>query len=193
MKSDGDWLNRWLPELENKIVLELGCGEGMDTAILADYSAILIACDLNPRFKGIVHPNTVVVDHSKPLPFKTAQFDVVVASLCLHYFNWQVTEGAVNEISRVLKRSGLLICRLNSTNDVNYGAYGYPEIDTHFYNVNGVPKRFFDLSDITRLFSDNWQIMDLKEQSIDRYDKEKLVWEVGAVLCSSAIDRNWGG
>jgi hypothetical protein len=40
--------------------------------------------------------------------------------------------GIVERIRAVLADGGLLLCRLNSTRDDNYGASGYPRIEDHF-------------------------------------------------------------
>jgi len=105
---------------------------------------------------------------------------VVVASLSLHYFTWTATRKTVNELLRVFDRRGLLICRLNSVDDHNYGSSGYPEIERNLYDVRGTPQRSFSRGDIHDLFRDSWQLVNIEQKSIDRYEKEKVVWEFGA-------------
>ena len=119
----------------------------------------------------------LVVDHSKQLPFRDNQFEVILASLTLHYFSWCRTQKILAELSRVLIEGGKLICRLNSAEDVNFGAKGYQEIEPGFYNVDGSSKRFFSKTDIVDLFSPDWQLSDLEHNSIDRYQTPKKVWE----------------
>ena len=124
----------------------------------------------------------MTLDHSKKLPFENNSFDVVVASLCLHYFNWSATNAIIIEVSRILRSGGFLLCRLNSKNDINYGSTGYPEIETDLFNVKGRSKRFFNKSDIYELFPEPWKLTSLQEKLIDRYDKEKVVWEFGVAI-----------
>ena len=178
MKTDYKWLEKWANDLKGKSILELGCGEGADTAVIATYADTVIACDLEPPENT---PSVMELDHSKKLPFEAKVFSVVVASLCLHYFSWAITCGIASEISRVLSSNGLLICRLNSTNDSNYGANGYPEIENNLYSVKGKTKRFFTDYDIQSLFPEPWKLLDLEEKHIDRYAKDKIVWEFGAI------------
>ncbi len=179
MKSDLSWLDRWAGKIRNKSVLELGAGSGIDSEILRGIAKDLIATDLveNPD-RGIIF-----LDHSKSLPFCSGSFDVVIASLSLHYFEWKLTEQIVREIHRVLKPNGLLIGRLNSVADINYGAIGYPRIEEGLFNVENQKKRFFTKSDLFKLFEKKWNFESISEKQIDRYEMTKTIWEF-AVTCA---------
>ena len=181
LKSDHNWLDEWASHLRGKRVLELGCGQGADTSLISGWAESLIACDLKPHSAPQNKAKIIELDHSKSLPFISGEFDVVVASLCLHYFLWADTENIIKNISRVLAKEGILICRLNSDQDFNYGAVGHPEIEPGLYDVNGASKRFFSQSDIHSLFGGRWRLRVLQHKTIDRYEKPKSVWELGAV------------
>ena len=105
---------------------------------------------------------------------------MVVASLSLHYFDWQETTALVRRIGEVLVPSGVLLCRLNSTNDRHYGASGHPQIEPNLYLVSGRRKRFFDRPAIDTLFAVGWLVRYCEERSVLRYDKPKIVWEIVA-------------
>ena len=139
MKADHQWLEPWVARVSNKSVLELGAGDGIDSAYLRRYCHTLVATDLMPNQELEI----TYLDHGKPLPFDYNSFDVVVASLSLHYFKWSHTAEIVKEIRRVLHSGGLLLCRVNSVNDDHYGASGFPELELGLYNVNEQQKRFF--------------------------------------------------
>ena len=177
MKVDYEWLESWTARVSNKSVLELGAGEGIDSAYIRRYCRTLLATDLKPNQElGISH-----LDHGKPFPFSENEFHVVVASLTLHYFKWSNTVEIVKEICRVLKSGGLLICRVNSVNDEYYGATGYAELEPRLYSVNGQQKRFFTKEDIITLFDKKWTLESIEEKQIDRYEHPKMVWEFGAI------------
>ena len=55
-------------------------------------------------------------------PFPIARAGVVIASLSLHYFPWRETEALAERIRQLLLPAGVLLCRLNSTNDHHFGA-----------------------------------------------------------------------
>lgn len=51
----------------------------------------------------------------------------------LHYFNNEAIKSIVEEIKRVLITDGYIIVRVNSVNDINYGAGNGEEIEKNFY------------------------------------------------------------
>ncbi len=183
MRLDHKWLVKWASYLKSKKVLELGCGQGIDTQIISSWAECLVACDLNPGRSQANNVTTIKLDHSKVLPFVGGEFDVVVASLCLHYFSWDNTQKIIKDISRLLAHDGVLICRLNSDQDTHYGATGYAEIEPGLFEVNGNPKRFFSERDVLNLFSDQWEIKDIQHKTIDRYEMPKSIWEL-SVVCT---------
>jgi SAM-dependent methyltransferase len=117
-------------------------------------------------------------DIRAPFPVQPGSAGAVVASLSLHYFPWPETLALVQRIRNALRPGGLLLCRLNSTNDHHYGASGHPEIEPNYYLVNGEPKRFFDRAAVERLFAGGWRRISLEEMRIDRYEHPKAAWEV---------------
>ena len=185
------WLDRWLGLIAERAaglpVLELGCGGGRDTAVLAAAGHRVVAIDLSPRAIANARGRVPAAEfHCQDIraPWPIAEAGVVVASLSLHYFPWRETEALVGGIAGVLRPAGLLLCRLNSTNDHNFGASDHPRIDDNFYLVDGAPKRFFDRAAVDRLFASGWRLLSAEEQTIDRYDLPKSVWEVAVEKAS---------
>jgi len=94
-------------------VLEVGCGSGALTAWLVDQGATVTAMDVSPLMLGLARSlvgekaTLVLADLAKPLPFEDATFDVVVASLVLHYVrDWAL---ALRELRRVLSQDGAVV------------------------------------------------------------------------------------
>jgi SAM-dependent methyltransferase len=188
VKSD-PWLEKWLELIQKKSaggqVLELGCGNGRDTVDLLAADCKVIAMDIsreNVAECAVSAPKADVlqVDIGKPLPFATNSTSVIIASLSLHYFSWNVTLQIASELKRCIKSGGLLLVRLNSVNDHHHGSLSTLEIEPNFYNVGKGTKRFFDEKSV-RLFLQGWDIQFLEENVIDRYEKPKYVWEAMAV------------
>lgn len=183
-------MERWLPALrdaaEGGPVLELGCDTGGDTAWLAAQGFGVVAGDISEsslRACAATVPSArlLQLDLRAPLPFAGAAFGAIVASLCLHYFDWASTERAVAEVRRCLAPGGLLLCRLNSVNDVHHGAGQGEEIEPHYWRVHATYsecKRFFDSADVQRLFAAGWDAVSVDELANDRYGKPKIAWEV---------------
>ena len=179
------WLERWLPLIGERAgslsILEVGCGGGHDTEVLTGAGHRVVAIDLSPDAIARARaraPHAVFHCQDSRAPFPVDAAGVVVASLSLHYFLWPETEALVGRIRSLLRPAGLLLCRLNSTNDHNFGASGHPRIDENFYLVDGAPKRFFDRATVDRLFSSGWRVLSAEERIIDRYERPKSAWEV---------------
>ena len=111
-------------------------------------------------------------------PFPVTNAGVIVASLSMHYFASDATVALAARIRDTLRPAGILLCRLNSTNDHHYGASGHAEVEPRFYLVDDEPKRFFDRDAVTDLFAKGWIMLSIGELVIDRYDHLKTAWEV---------------
>jgi SAM-dependent methyltransferase len=183
--TSDQWLERWLPLIGERAgglsVFEVGCGGGCDTEVLSRAGHRVVAINLSPDAIAKArarapHAEFHCQDIRAPFPVDAA--GVVIASLSLHYFPWPETEALVGRIRSLLRPAGLLLCRLNSTNDHNFGASSHPRIDENFYLVDGAPKRFFDRAAVDRLFSSGWRMLGTEERIIDRYERPKSAWEV---------------
>lgn len=185
------WLQRWLTELRaaatDTPVLELGCDTGGDTTWLVGHGFDVVATDIAHgalRTCAAAAPAARVRHHDlrEPMPFADGAFGAVIASLCLHYFDWRTTVAVVAEIRRVVGPGGLLLCRVNSTNDVLHGAMQGEEIEPHFFRQHAHyadTKRFFDAADLDRLFGGGgWQELAREETTVARYDRPKVAWEI---------------
>jgi SAM-dependent methyltransferase len=185
--SPGDpWLDRWLPLIQHhaasRPILELGCGGGRDSATLAAAGHRVIGIDRSAKAiekarhrvpTGMFHCQ----DLRAPFPVGNASAGVVIASLSLHYFPWAESEGLVRRVRQTLTPDGVLLCRLNSTNDRHFGAVGHSPIEANYYDVDGEPKRFFDRAAVECLFRDGWRAIEISEWLIDRYEQPKYAWE----------------
>jgi SAM-dependent methyltransferase len=181
-----DWLERWLPLLATKAggqaVLEIGCGHGEDTATLAGAGLRVIAFDLSPAAVSAARarvPSAVIDcrDVRDPFPDQAHGLGVVVASLSLHYFGWAETVALARRVHAVLRPGGVLLCRLNSTEDRYFGATGHPEVEPNYFLVDGKSKRFFDEPAVRSLFASGWSIHSLEHRTTLKYVKPKSVWE----------------
>jgi len=183
--TDDRWLDRWLSLIGERTaglpILELGCGGGRDSEILAAAGHRVVGIDLssaaiaNARERA---PTAAFQCQDVRGAFPVERAGVVLASLSLHYFPWNETVALVERIRQTLVPNGLLLCRLNSTNDHHHGASGHPAIDANYYLVDGEPKRFFDRAAVDRLFATGWRVLSQEEGVIARYDHPKSVWEV---------------
>lgn len=186
--KDANWLEPWLDEIsvlaDSDPVLELGCGQGRDTATLTAREIDVVSVDLDLAALAICGEIDrclpLRTDIARMLPFRDNTFAFVLASLSLHYFAWQETTAIIGEICRVLTPGGVLLVRVNSTGDVNYGAGRGEEIEPRYSLIDGQKKRFFSKGDVESVL-DGMQVDVLRHESIDRYTREKRVWLARAV------------
>ena len=181
------WLERWLPLVATRVgrlpILELGCGRGRDTEVLANAGHRVVGIDLSETAIAeararVSNGNFLCQDIREPFPESCAAVNVVLASLSLHYFSWSETMLLAKRIRDVLLPRGVLLCRVNSSEDVNYGASGHPEIEPSYFRVNGRPKRFFDRAAVDALFGQGWQMLSVEHHIVHRYERPKALWEV---------------
>lgn len=176
-----DWLENFMDEINNcdTPIIDLGCGEGNDTLFLINKGKEVIPCDFSQNTINNIVRNFPEINEAKcfdmvnGLPFPENFTDIIIADLSLHYFCKEDTIKIINDIRRVLRKNGVLIFRVNSINDINYGAGKGKEIERHFYELeDGTYKRFFDKEDIESFFGD-YECIYLKEKVMDRYEKLK--------------------
>ena len=85
----------------------------------------------------------------------------------------------MKEIKRILKRNGCLLARVNSLDDLNFGAGQGEKIEDNYYFVDGYNKRFFSVDEARRFFSLIGEV-EIKQATMLRYSKPKRVIEVVA-------------
>jgi ubiquinone/menaquinone biosynthesis C-methylase UbiE len=101
-----------LPSVDGLRGLDLGCGEGNNTRLVASRGAHLTALDISPTFvcaandweKGKPQGIRYLVGSGWHLPFPDSTFDFVTSFMCL--MDIPHPEKAVQEVSRVLKPGG---------------------------------------------------------------------------------------
>ena len=179
------WLDKFkdiLEKYKDNKVLDLGCGTGSDTLYLSERGYKVIACDYSCEALNILKENikgieSVQVDISKRLPFDDESIGLIIADLSIHYFNEETTLSIMDELNRIMKRNGHLIARVNSINDLNYGAGCGERVENNFYLTKDGYKRFFDVKDIKKYFR-IFEIYSIRETIMNRYGADKKCFEV---------------
>lgn len=178
-----NWFNKYI-HLLNKSdkIIELGCGRAYTSLYLLNNGfSDVTACDFSTEVINILNTehkelNTRVFDISEKLPFKDDEINVIIADLCLYYFDSKKTKEILNEIYRVLKSGGYLIGRVNSANDKYHIPLSAKVLEKNFYYDGEIYKKFFEGKEFKELF-ENFKILSLEEKHMDRYEKPKTLWE----------------
>jgi SAM-dependent methyltransferase len=175
-----DWLDKHSNELNNSNdmpIVDLGCGIGNNTLYLLERNYQVVSCDISEvalhKLRTFI-PNAVTrqFDMIKGIPFEDSSVRIIIADLSLHYFSEEDTFNLLNDLNRILETHGLLICRLNSVKNLK-------EDQEYFLEVGGLWRRYFDEDQINYFFdSTHWEIIYMKENIMNRYSTNKVVWEI---------------
>src|SRR3989344_2312006 len=109
-------LSRWLQDLRGKKIIDVGCGQGFFSRLLAEKGATVTGVDSAGALLEIAKKESKNIKYVKAdahnLSFaKTGEFDMALCVLSLQ--NMENLKTALGEISRVLKSNGRLIAVLN--------------------------------------------------------------------------------
>lgn len=199
-----NWLDEYQDILSNNkdnLILDLGCGIGADTLYLIEKGFKVLSCDFSNEAlksinKNIKGSKTKYINMLNTFPFKNEEFSLIIADLSLHYFNDLKTKQIMKEIKRILKKDGILLARVASIHDYNFGAGMGDEIEKNFYFEGSYTKRFFDEEDTYKYFGIIGDI-EISETSMTRdeeeYSKEKILYQIKVIknnldeICPTAL------
>ena len=124
------WLDEYkniLQENKDNEILDLGCGIGADTLYLLERGYNVLSCDFSVEAlksieNNIPNSKTLYLDMMKKFPIADKKYSLIIADLSLHYFNNETTIHIMKEIKIILKDGGVLLARVASVNDFNFGA-----------------------------------------------------------------------
>lgn len=183
------WLDEYKDILEqnkDKEILDLGCGIGADTLYLLERGYNVLSCDFsNEALKSIQDniPNskTLYLDMMKDFPVQDNTYSLIIADLSLHYFDNETTIHIMKEIKRILKKGGILLSRVASVNDFNFGAGVGEQLEKNYYFEGDYTKRFFDFEDVNKYFG-IIGCVEAEETEMTRneeeYSKAKILYKV---------------
>lgn len=214
--KDADWIDK--PNLfaqdaikyfpKSGKILDLGAGQGQDSRFFAEHGYEVVSTDIEEsaleisksKLPGNLKTKVTIqqLDVREDFPFEDESFDVVYAHLSLHYFSFDTTWKIFDNITRVLKPSGLVAVFTNSVDDPEYGTGKRLEPD--FFQIDNVSKRYFSV-DSMRKYSEYYEIILLDNHGETYKDaakgihnlirfigqKPKSIHEEQAVACVGAI------
>jgi malonyl-CoA O-methyltransferase len=110
MQAEQSALAALIPDVSDRLVLDLGCGSGRYLRWLEERGARAIGLDLSPEMLGVarVHGTQSLVDGDmQRLPFADGVFDVIVSSLAVGHV--PVLTSFARESARILAPGGILL------------------------------------------------------------------------------------
>lgn len=161
-----------------KRVLDLGCGAGRHVVYLTKKGFFVVGSDISSRALKLSQKwlekekvkNYCLVEHDMTeLPFPDKHFDAVISVNVIHHNPLDKVDKTVAEIRRVLKKRGLVVLTVSSTNDYKFGLGKKLGKNTYLAHSArgvvidaGVIHHFFDKKGVKKLLS-KFKILDLKE------------------------------
>ena len=184
-----NWLDDYndiLTENKDTEILDLGCGIGADTLYLIEREFNVLSCDFSNEAlesirENIPNSKTKYLNMLEAFPFADNSYSLIIAYLSLHYFDNDTTIHIMNEIKRVLKDNGVLLARVASVNDFNFGAGIGEQLEKNFYFEGDYTKRFFDQKDVNKYFSIIGEVESFETSMIrneEEYLKPKRLYRV---------------
>ena len=179
-RPSGEWLAAHHDLLRPGLrVLDLGCGWGNDAGELRKLGLNVIGMDrsrenLEQARRAAPDVPLVQADMAQGLPFRSAAFDLVVASLSLHYFPWETTRRIARGVADVLRPEGRLLCRVNRVGDVNFDYGVGVEREPELFEVTpGHLKRFFCETTLAELLDEAFRVDVITPETTTRFGAPK--------------------
>ncbi len=163
------WLFSNFPKEKKYRILDDGCGAGRHIMLLADNDYEPYGVDYSAngvkytkellKQKGFQHyVDNIIQCSCESLPYDNDFFDGVISFGVLYYLSEEGIKKAVEEIYRVLKRSGKTIVVVRNKQDYRYkGESDTIEIENEnlsgFYE-NNMQEHFFSRDELLELFRD---------------------------------------
>lgn len=185
LKTD-TWLEKYhsvLPRKKSQKVLDIGCGSGLHIPYYIENEWEISAIDYSETAIEIVqtkYPNiqSYVIDIREGFPFYENSISLIIADLSLHYFSSNTTREILQNIKKLMTDDAVMLARVNSVNDVDYGSGKGNEIESGYFEYQGRYKRFFTKEMIQEFMSPHFKLEHIEEINIDRYNSNKWVWEI---------------
>lgn len=110
--------------LSDKKILEIGCGNGSRSVDIAARCGSLVAIEPDKEIISIAQrmniPNAVfIVGSADTLEFNDQEFDSALFTLSFHHISVDAMSATINEVLRVIKKSGFLVF-LEPTHDGSF-------------------------------------------------------------------------
>ena len=116
--------------------------------------------------------NIKIVDMTERLPFESETFDLVFASLSIHYLDDKTTKQLVSEIKRVLKNDGLFIGSVNGKEALEVINETAIKLEDNFYLNKDRYIRLFDKEEIKKYLS-IFQVQLIDKRETIRFSHKK--------------------
>lgn len=124
-----------LGEINGKVIVDAGCGNGYWSREFAPLASQVIGIDVSPTLikrakekNNFSNTTYTVADLEKSLPIETGSVDLVVSNLTLHYI--QDLHATAAEFGRILHKDGRVLIGVE-----------HPAVNAHYRSLDSVGKK----------------------------------------------------
>lgn len=167
----------------NKI-LEVGCGQGRDAIHFAQLGYDVDAFDIshnaiksikNQKEKlNLKNLNVISHDCGKEFVFENKKFDFVYSNLALQFFELEILDSILKEISRVLKNKSLFLFSTKKEGDKYYN-FG-EKIGEYSFKHKGIIRYFFPRKILENTLASYFDVIQFESDKHVNLDKSVSVW-----------------
>lgn len=165
--------------LEGLRVLDLGSGTGKNSLFLAERGSIVTGVELSKTAVRIakdrakqrdLEVNFIEGDIGSKLPFAKGSFDLLLDVVSSNSLTETERANYLSEINRVLKPGGFMfvkaLCKDGDKNAENLMTkFPGKEKDMYIMPETGIVERIFSKEDLQKLYSKNFEILNLERKS----------------------------
>ena len=177
-------------------VLEVGCGDGRVTALLAEKAETVIAIEPDDEriafAKNTIETVRFIRGAGEYLGFRNDSFDLVLFTLSLHH---QASDDALREAHRVLRKRGqLIIIEPTEYGEIERLSYPYSDERPRLKKARSSIDRCEFVMEAKEIFYTSWIFYNLQElfdYYFDYYEmsfQEAIVDELRTILGEKAND-----
>ncbi len=170
---------QFLKDIRADTVLDLGCGTGRHVVYLAKCAFSVFGLDNSPKGLKITQQwlgeegldaDLRLQSMTEKLPYQDSFFDAILCTQVIHHADIAMIKRIVKEVSRVLKKGGLLFITVPSTR--NQGTI-FEQIEPNTFipldgPEKGVPHHYFTPQELREVF-DGFEIIDIHLDMSDHY------------------------
>lgn len=166
-------------QVEDKVILDLGCGTGRNANYLAEKGNKVIGIEISKTAINIakerarelgVKVEYILGDIGEPYQVEDNSIDLVLDITSSNSLNEQGREIYLKEVNRVLKNGGYVfvraLCKDGNKNVKNLLKMSPGrEYDTYIIKEIGLTERVFSREDFTKMYSQYFKILHLEKKS----------------------------
>lgn len=168
-------------------ILDIGCGIGRHIKLLEEFHLDGYGFDLSHEAIKVAKSNFIKQEHSAladkvivsditNLPYKDKFFDFMLSHGVLDSMPFKVSKKGMKELSRVLKKGGLVYIDLISTDDSSFEKTDSFERVVEDEHEKGTMQTYFNIDKINELIEPEFEILEMYNiKKIDELKTQQII------------------